>query len=49
MGSSCDCTKNYNEAEEKFEYGQGIYFFKKLVILYNIIIHNKFFIAKAKY
>ena len=44
MGSSCDCTKNYNEVEEKFEYGQGIYFFKKLVILYNIIIHNKFFI-----
>ena len=37
MGSSCDCVKNNNEAEEKFEYGQGIYYFKKLVILYNII------------
>ena len=37
MGSSCDCVKHYNEAEEKFDRGQGIYSFKKIVMSYNII------------
>ena len=40
MGSGCYCAYNPQEEEEVFKIGQGIYSFKKIVII-NIILYQK--------